>query len=255
MAGHDINYLAVSGVLSMLGRKGAPPYAPVNILADFAGGGLMCALGILMALYAREKTGRGQIVQANMVDGVGYLGTWGRFMAKTEVGGRTRGENLLDGGCPWYEVYECGDGGFMAVGALEERFFGELVRGLGVGREVEGLRRGDREAWPMMREVFRRKFLTRGRKEWEAVFDGTDACCTPVLGLGELEEEGYEVRGPVELSETPGMAVDQEKVWMSRGLVPGFGGEKVLQEWAGWRRGRDYEIEDGGLVKIDAAKL
>ena len=129
MAGHDINYLAVSGILSQLGRADGPPYAPANMLADFAGGGLMCAFGILAALLDRARTGKGQVVESNMVDGTAYLGTLMRYAVKTPAWSQPRGQNLLDGGSPFYDVYECKDGGYMAVGALEPKFFHELLRG------------------------------------------------------------------------------------------------------------------------------
>lgn len=115
MAGHDINYIAVSGVLSMLGRVHEKPFAPGNILGDFAGGGAMCFLGILLALIGREKTGRGQVVEANMVDGAGYLGTMPRLSMKRANWGGKRGTNMLDGGCPYYDTYETRDGRYMAV--------------------------------------------------------------------------------------------------------------------------------------------
>jgi len=115
MAGHDINYLAVSGVLSQLGRKHDTPYPPANLLGDFGGGGLVCFLGIVMAVLQRQSSGMGQVVEANMVDGAAYLGVMPRFARKTPMWDRPRGENLLDGGCPYYDTYECRDGGFMAV--------------------------------------------------------------------------------------------------------------------------------------------
>jgi alpha-methylacyl-CoA racemase len=115
MAGHDINYLAVSGVLSQLGRSNSTPYPPANLLGDFGGGGLVCFLGIVMAVLQRHKTGMGQVVEANMVDGAAYLGVMPRFARKTPMWDRPRGENLLDGGCPYYDTYECKDGGYMAV--------------------------------------------------------------------------------------------------------------------------------------------
>lgn len=115
MAGHDINYIAVSGVLSMLGRAHEKPYAPGNIVGDFAGGGAMCFLGILLALIGREKTGRGQVVEANMVDGASYLATMPRLSTKRANWGGPRGTNMLDGGCPYYDTYETKDGKYMAV--------------------------------------------------------------------------------------------------------------------------------------------
>ncbi|KAI4159576.1 MAG: hypothetical protein LQ342_006486 [Letrouitia transgressa] len=260
MAGHDINYLAVSGVLSQLGRKHGPPYAPGNLLADFAGGGAMCALGVLMALFEREREGKGQVVDVSMVDGVGYLGTFLRFARRVkEVGGAERGENLLDGGAPWYEVYECKDEGgrkgYMAVGALEGRFYGEFVRGLGVEEMVKGLKREDRGKWGDLRRVLEKRFKERTRREWERVFEGTDACVTPVLGLEEMEEGGYEHRLPVGLNGSPGMEIGREEGWRGKGLAPGEGGEEVLGEWVGWKPGKDYRVEQGGLVLVERPKL
>ncbi|MCJ1382867.1 hypothetical protein MMC17_005980 [Xylographa soralifera] len=253
MAGHDINYLAVSGVLSQLGRKGAPPYPPANILADFAGGGLSCAFGIMMALFARERTGKGQIVESNMVDGSAYLATFPRLAAKTSIWDRQRGDNLLDGGCPFYDVYECKDGGHMAVGALEPQFFRALLDGLGLRNFLSV--QHDPEAWPIMRDAFKKKFLQRTRKEWEDVFDGKDACCTPLLSYAEMEAAGYEQRHAVTLTGTPGLTLDQDMTWESMGMDPGTGGEELLQDWLGWRKGRQYDVKRYAVVKIDIAKL
>ncbi|KAL2040615.1 hypothetical protein N7G274_006594 [Stereocaulon virgatum] len=254
MAGHDINYLAVSGILSQLGRRGSPPYAPANILADFAGGGLMCAFGILAALLSRAQTGKGQIVEANMVDGSAYLGSFMRYAAKTPMWDQPRGENVLDGGCPWYEVYECRDGRYMAVGALEPQFFRELIRGLQLDIGLNSTR-NDRSTWAAMKEAFTRQFKQRTRHEWEQVFAGKDACCTPVLSQAELEQQDYRQRPAVGLKSSPGHEIPQQEAWSSQGLSPGAGGEEVLESWTGLKRNRDYKVEGGGLVKIEAAKL
>ena len=255
MAGHDINYLAVSGVLGQLGRSGEPPYAPGNILVDFAGGGLMCAFGILAALLSRIGTGKGQIVEASMVDGSAYLASFMRYGLKTPLWNQPRGENILDGGSPWYEVYECKDGGFMALGAaVEMKFSIELVKGLGLEEELSQ-RRDLRAEWPLHREKFRKQFLEKTRKEWELIFDGKDACCTPVLGQGALENEGFEQRLPVALSDSPGLEIPQIEGWKSEGLAPGSGGEDLLEMWLGWKRGKNYQLEQGALVKIATAKL
>ena len=255
MAGHDVNYLAVSGILSQLGRRDAPPYAPANVLADFAGGGLICAFGILAALISRGQRGRGQIVEANMVDGSAYLGTFMRYALKTPSWDQPRGSNLLDGGCPFYEVYECKGGGYMAVGALEPQFFQELVKGLSVDDQKLAENRNERATWPAMREVFRKRFLLKTRQEWEKVFEGKDACCTPVLGQPELEQQGYEQRAAVGLTGSPGLEIPESEAWKSEGLAPGEGGEEVLETWMGWKMGRDYGVDGGGLVKIEKAQL
>ena len=207
-----------------------------------------------MALLARQTTGRGQVVEANMVDGAAYLGTFARLARKTGLWDRDRGRNLLDGGAPFYGVYACKGGGYMAVGALEPKFFRKLVEGLGLVEEWGG-RQYEREGWEQMRAAFEERFAVRTRGDWEEVFGGVDACCTPVLELGEMEEQGHQQRGAVLLSESPGLVTTQEEAWVSRGLVPGEGGEKVLEEWVGWKRGRDFDIEDGALVSRDKAKL
>ncbi|KAL1854771.1 hypothetical protein Daus18300_011367 [Diaporthe australafricana] len=282
MAGHDINYLAVSGVLGMLGTA-APgrPSPPINILGDFAGGGAVLVHGVLMALLARARNGgKGQVVEANMVDGAGYLATFPRLARKTPMGDGPRGTNVLDGGCPYYDTYETADGGYVAVGALEPQFYAALVSGLGLGgRGWEG-RRLDRDCWPEMRATFGRVFKSRTRDEWEGAFDGTDACCTPVFDYGELEEAGEgregDQRPMVTLRETPCLAVDSgarlsTADGVSRGqgpgvpgdgyvgepMVPGQDGEAALRAWLGWEKGRQYDVENGGLVlkKETSSKL
>ena len=253
MAGHDVNYLAVSGALAQLGRRGQPPAFPANLLADFAGGGLMCAFGILLALLQRERTERGQVVEANMVDGVSALGSIMRFARKTPLWDRPRGENLLDGGCPWYEVYETKDGEYMAVGALEPQFFRELIRWLGLDDELNKGRM-DRRRWPEIKESFEERFKSKTRKEWEEVFDGKDACVTPVLSMNELEESGYEQRPAVGLSASPARKPEGSG-WERHVLAVGEGGEKLLKDWMGWKRGIHFDVVDGALTKKDGAKL
>lgn len=281
MAGHDINYLAVSGVLGLLGRDGAKPTPPWNILADFAGGGATLFQGVLLAVVARQRTGRGQVVEANMVDGASYLATFPRMALKTDLGAHPRGRNLLDTGCPYYDTYETADGGYMAVGAIEPKFFALLVEGLGLGGQgwEEG-RRHDRAQWPELRRRLEGAFKGRTRAEWEAVFDGTDACCTPVYEYPELERGGEgdgdgggraegDQRPAVTLRDTPCLAVRPHASDPSHGqgpgvegggyvgvpLAPGQGGEEVLQQWLGWSKGRDFDVQDGGLVLAGKAKL
>uniref|UniRef100_H2PFA9 Alpha-methylacyl-CoA racemase n=1 Tax=Pongo abelii TaxID=9601 RepID=H2PFA9_PONAB len=129
LAGHDINYLALSGVLSKIGRSGENPYAPLNLLADFAGGGLMCALGIIMALFDRTRTGKGQVIDANMVEGAAYLSSFLWKTQKSSLWEAPRGQNMLDGGAPFYTTYRTADGEFMAVGAIEPQFYELLIKG------------------------------------------------------------------------------------------------------------------------------
>lgn len=264
MAGHDINYIAVSGALSLLGRRGEKPLAPANILGDFAGGGATLFQGILLALLAREKTGRGQIVEANMVDGSAYLATFPRLLLKTPMWNKPRGENVLDGGCPWYDTYETkNDGEFMAVGALEPQFFAALLRGLGLsGRGIERAR-DDRTTWPELKRTFEEIFRSKTRSEWEAIFDGTDACCTPVLDFAELQKKGGgregDPRPAVTLKSNPSLGVsdsgNQGDGYTGDILIPGHGGEEILREWLSWKRGKDFDVENGGLVKKTSPRL
>ncbi|EED17995.1 isopenicillin N-CoA epimerase, putative [Talaromyces stipitatus ATCC 10500] len=253
MAGHDINYLAVSGVLSMLGRSGEPPLAPGNLLGDFAGGGAMCFLGILLALISRSATGKGQVVEANMVDGAAYLATMPRLARKTPVWSEPRGQNLLDGGCPYYDTYETKDKGkYFAVGALEPHFYAALLKGLGFAKNDVPASE-DRDNWPAIRQIFTKRFKEKTRAEWEAIFDGTDACATPVLEQSELEENGYQQRLPVALVSTPGKTFKADEAgWEGGGLLPGDGGEMRLKEWFGWTKGKEYLEQDGILGSIKA---
>lgn len=265
MAGHDINYLAVSGVLSMLGPsprlppddRVLPPTPPGNILGDFAAGGHMCVTGIVMALFARSQTGKGQVVHANMVDGANYLATMPRI--STKIAGQwdqPRGQNLSDGGCPYYNVYECkDDGNYMAVAGLEPQFFAKLVEGLGLSDRSWVAQRDNRKFWPEIQKAFQRKFREKERKEWEEIFDGSDACATPVLTHAELEAAGYEQRPGVTLTGTPAVDLRSRSGWDVEVLKLGEGGEQALREWMGWTKGKDYEIVKGGLQMKSVFKL
>jgi len=257
MAGHDINYLAVSGVLSMLGARGQPPLPPGNVLADFAGGGMVAFVGVLLALIHRGVSGQGQVVEANMVDGVSYLATFPRLLTKAPMWNSERGTNTLDGGAPYYGCYECKDAGrYMSIGALEPQFFDQLLKGLDLKLEQVvpgGLDRVDKRSWPYMREVFTQRFKQKTRQEWEAIFDGTDACAAPVLEQAELEAAGYDQRPAVGLTASPARPVDTP--WEAKALKPGQGGEATLAEWMGWKKGRDYEIRSGTFVLPGQSKL
>lgn len=273
MAGHDINYLAVAGVLSMLGppgQPGKPPIPPANILGDFAGGGASAFMGILLALLHRERTGRGQVVESNMVDGAAYLATFPRLLTKRPgVAGWSapRGTNLLDGGAPFYACYETSDGQFMSVGALEPQFFQNLLDGLELGpNDWGGADRMDKRVWPKMKEVFTKRFKERTRQHWEDAFDGTDACVAPVKSQQELERVGFDQRPMVTLRESPAHANSQRghpekrpveegygpgvigEGWHEQGLPPGRGAQAVLKAWMGWERDRDYKVQDGGVI-------
>ncbi|QSZ34124.1 hypothetical protein DSL72_005712 [Monilinia vaccinii-corymbosi] len=273
MAGHDINYVSVSGALSILGRKNEKPLPPSNMLGDFAGGGASLFQGILLALLVREKSGKGQVVEANMVDGIAYISTCPRLLLKTSLWNRPRGENLLDSGSPYYDTYETKDGKYVAVGAIEPHFFKELIKGLGLGESGMEKTREDQRTWPEIKETFTRLFKAKTRSEWETIFDGTDACCTPVLDYHELESDPTregDQRPFVTLRETPSLAVSTNSSgdpstgqgpgvegggYTGKPLYPGEGGEATLNQWLGWKRGKDYGVENGGLIGKKHSKL
>ncbi|XP_021917680.1 alpha-methylacyl-CoA racemase-like isoform X8 [Zootermopsis nevadensis] len=175
------------GLLSILGRKTEKPTAPVNLLGDFAGGGLLCALGIMMALFERSTSGCGQVVDANMVEGSAYLGSWIFRSQKHPYWGKPRGENILDIGSHFYDTYETKDGKFMAVGALEPQFYSKLLHGLGFSdEEVPQM-----ENFEAHQELFTKRFKEHTQQEWCEIFDGTDACVTPVLSMNDVSRHPH----------------------------------------------------------------
>jgi crotonobetainyl-CoA:carnitine CoA-transferase CaiB-like acyl-CoA transferase len=188
-AGHDIDYIAVAGALEPLGRAGDRPYAPLNLLGDFAGGGMLLAVGVLAALLERERSGAGQVVDAAMVDGSALLTTFLHGMLEAGAWSAPRGHNLLDGGAPFYDTYRTADGGFMAVGALEPPFYAELLAGLGLTEDPDLPAQGDRTGWETLRRRFAERFAQRTRDEWTTVFSELDACVAPVLS--PLEAHGH----------------------------------------------------------------
>jgi alpha-methylacyl-CoA racemase len=195
-AGHDVDYLAVSGVLGAIGRAGGPPQIPLNLLGEFGGGALYLAVGLLAALRDAERTGRGQIVDAAIVDGAAHLATavFGALAAGDWHD--ERGANLLDTGAPFYDVYETRDGRYLAVGPLEPKFYAQLVELLGGGFPPQF----DFASWPELRRRLATTFATRTRDDWMTVFDGTDACVAPVLSWREAPQHPHlKARGTFEL--------------------------------------------------------
>jgi len=182
--GHDLNYISITGALAALGPPGMPPTVPLNLIGDFGGGAMMLAMGVLAALNERQRSGRGQVVEAAMSDGV--LALMALWYAIRDTGGwiDERGANQIDGGAPFYRCYETKDGGYMAVAAVENKFFAAVIDGLGLDPDLAA-RQDDREWWPPMHELFEATFRTRTRAEWEAIFATRDACVTPVLTMAE----------------------------------------------------------------------
>ncbi|MFH8791412.1 CaiB/BaiF CoA transferase family protein [Streptomyces sp. NPDC017941] len=182
-AGHDISYIALTGTLGMIGNAGEPPAVPANLVGDYAGGSLYLVVGVLAALHHARATGTGQVVDAAIVDGAAHLASMIHGMVAAGGWQDRRGANLLDGGCPFYGTYETADGEYMAVGALEQRFYDEFTELIGL-RDLAPARR-DLARWGELREAVAARFRTRTRAEWTALFEGTDACVAPVLSLRE----------------------------------------------------------------------
>jgi alpha-methylacyl-CoA racemase len=209
-AGHDINYLGIAGALDPIGRAGERPVPPLNLVADFGGGGLMLAMGVLSALYERTSSGRGQVVDASMVEGAALLTTHLHGMRAAGLWDGERGENMLDGGAPFYDTYETSDGKYVAVGAIEMRFWQDLVKVLELDPETLPLHI-DKNEWPKLREIVAGAIGKHTRDELVARAEGTDACLTPVLSPWEAarhpqnaaRESFVEIAGVVQPAPAP----------------------------------------------------
>jgi alpha-methylacyl-CoA racemase len=249
-AGHDINYIALAGVLHAFGRKGEAPVPPLNLVGDFGGGGMLLGFGIACALLHAQKSGQGQVVDAAMVEGASLLAAM--FSGFLAAGRWTeeRGVNLLDTGAPWYDTYETKDGKHVAIGAIEAKFYEELVQRLGL-KDLPP--QNERARWPEMRAAFAQRFREKTRDEWVTVFEGSDACFAPVLSFSEarvhphnVARGGYVTNARVEqpapaprFSATPA-AVRREPP------ERGGGGREALADWG---------FSEGDVARLDGAGL
>ena len=256
-AGHDINYIALTGALHAIGRKGAPPTPPLNLLGDYAGGGAYLAFGIACALYEARTSGKGQVIDAAMTDGVASLMAF--FYARMASGQwcDERGANAIDSGAPWYDVYETADGKHVAIGSIEERFYKELLVRLGLNPNTLPAQH-ERERWPELRDIFTEAFKARTRDEWCKEMEGTDVCFAPVLSLAEAPHHPHnrarqtfvEIGGVPQpapaprFSRTPGAVV--------RGAPRrGEGGAEALAEW-GFSQAEIKALEKcGAMTRTD----
>ncbi len=236
-AGHDIDYIALAGALEPIGRAGDRPVPPLNLVGDFGGGGMLLAFGLVAAMLSARTTGKGQVVDAAMVDGAAALMTMTYTLRAAGVWSDERGTNLLDTGAPFYEVYETSDGGFMAVGAIEPQFYAELLDRLGLADA--GLPdQNDRARWPEMKERFAARFATRTRAEWEEVFAGSDACVAPVLSPAEAPDHPHnrarstftEVAGVVQPAPAPRFLSTPGEIRRPP-PNPGQHGDDALADW------------------------
>ncbi|WP_424936325.1 MULTISPECIES: CaiB/BaiF CoA transferase family protein [Bacteria] len=195
-AGHDINYIAVSGALEPISAGGGSPTPPLNMLGDFGGGAMFMVAGMLAALLSVRAGGQGQVVDAAIVDGTALMTAMHRSMMEAGLWSAPRGGNLFDGGAPYYGVYPTADRKWMAVGAIEPKFYAELLIGLGLDGDIDAAEQTDPRVWPAVRARFAARFAERTRAEWEQVFAGLDACVSPVIAPHEVtENEHLRARG------------------------------------------------------------
>jgi alpha-methylacyl-CoA racemase len=190
-AGHDINYIALAGALDAIGRAGQPPLPPINLVADFGGGGIFLAFGIVCALLEASRSGEGQVVDAAMVDGAAVLMTLFHGMRAMGLWSDERGTNVIDTGAHFYEVYETADGKYVSVGAIEPQFYAELLRLTGLEGDPDFAVQMDRSKWPALKERLAGIFRTKTREEWCALMEGTDVCFAPVLSMAEAPEHPH----------------------------------------------------------------
>jgi len=189
-AGHDINYIALAGVLHAFGRKGEAPVPPLNLVGDFGGGGMLLAFGVACGLIEAARSGRGQVIDAAMVEGASLLAAMFAGFLASNSWSEERGANILDTGAPWYDVYETKDGKYVSIGSIEARFFDDLVQRLKIENPPA---QHDRARWPEMRRRFSETFKTKTREEWCKVFEGSDACFAPVLSWSEARRDAHNV--------------------------------------------------------------
>ena len=251
-AGHDINYIALAGVLHAFGRHGEAPVPPLNLVGDFGGGGMLLALGIACALLEAGRSGKGQVVDAAMVEGASLLAAMFSGFLAAKSWSEERGVNILDTGAPWYDVYETRDGKYVAIGAIEAKFYDELLSRLNLeGENLPG--QYERARWPELREIFRRTFKSRTRDEWCRAFEGSDACFAPVLTFSEsrrhphnaLRGSHVEVSGVAQPAPAPRFSRTPGAV---RRAPPerGEGGLAALADW-GFSAAEVERLRSGGL--------
>jgi alpha-methylacyl-CoA racemase len=247
-AGHDIDYIAIGGALWPVGRADSPPVPPLNLVGDFGGGGMLLAFGMVSALLEAARSGQGQVVDAAMVDGAATLMTMIHAFHASGIWNDERGANMLDTGAPFYEVYETADKKFLALGGIEAQFYAELLEGLGLAGDPLFATQNDKANWPAMKERVAAVVATKTRDEWDAVFDGTDACVAPVLSPWEAHLHPHnqarstfvEVDGVVQPAPAPRFSRTPSSI--SRPPpVPGGDTVSALLEWG---------IEEGTVAKL-----
>ncbi|MGC2487032.1 MAG: CaiB/BaiF CoA-transferase family protein, partial [Acidimicrobiales bacterium] len=230
-SGHDINYISISGALWPLGRADERPTPPMNLVGDFGGGSLFLAMGVLAGVWSARETGEGQIVDAAMVDGSASMLSMMHSFINADYWREERGTNILDTGAHFYEVYETSDHQFMAVGAIEAKFYAQLLLGLGLA-STELPSQFDRAQWPEMKERFATIFATKTREEWTSIFDNLDACVTPVLTPREAAAHPYNTERRVFVSEPALQPAPAPRFSRTPGAIrPSLSTREALESW------------------------
>ncbi|HEX3088657.1 MAG TPA: CaiB/BaiF CoA-transferase family protein [Ilumatobacteraceae bacterium] len=238
-AGHDINYISLAGALAHFGRVGEPPVPPLNMVGDFGGGGMFLAFGVVCALLEAQRSGRGQVVDAAMVDGSAVL--MGMFWAMKSIGlfdEQQRGTNLLDTGAHFYDVYECADGTYISIGSIEPQFYAELMRLTGLDGDAEFAKQMDKQQWPHLKQRLAEVFKSKSRDEWCDLMEATDVCFAPVLTMSEAAEHPHnvqretfvEVAGAMQPAPAPRFSRTPAEI-ISPPAHPGQHSAEILRDW------------------------
>jgi alpha-methylacyl-CoA racemase len=254
-AGHDINYISLAGALDHFGRQGEKPVPPLNLVGDFGGGGMFLAYGLVCAILEAKTSGKGQVVDAAMVDGSAILMTFIHGLRAMGIWADERGTNLLDTGAHFYDVYETKDGKFVSIGSIEPQFYAELLRLTGLDQDPDLPWQNDKSAWPAMKDRITEIFKAKTRDEWCEIMEGTDVCFAPVLSMGEAPQHPHNVeRGT--FVELDGIVQPAPAPRFSRtpGAVarpPSHAGQhtdEVLADWLGTASADITKLRDTGAI-------
>ncbi|MEP7348859.1 MAG: CaiB/BaiF CoA-transferase family protein [Sphingorhabdus sp.] len=247
MAGHDINYIGMTGVLNAIGKEGQPPVPPLNMVGDFGGGSMFLITGILAALIERARTGKGNIVDAAIVDGTNSLMSFIHGMAGLGSWKTAREANLLDGAAPYYRCYTTSDARFMAVGCIEPQFFAAMMERLSINAEAYG-HQNDYSAWTKQHEILEGAFASKTRDEWETIFAGTDACVTPVLDY---------VEAAAHQANTERQAILVDGQWLHPQIAPRLDSQPLATHFDIATKGGDYAhiLTEAGFAEADISQL
>jgi alpha-methylacyl-CoA racemase len=252
-AGHDLNYIALSGMLHAMGRADSPPSPPLNLVGDFGGGAMMLAFGVVCAALEAKNSGKGQVVDAAMTDGAALLGAMMYGLRARGSWRDAREANMLDGGAPFYDTYACLDGKFLSVGAIEPQFYAQLLA-LSGATDPDFQKQWSQKRWPELKAKFAALFATRTRDDWCALLEGTDACVAPVLDMTEAPRHPHnaarstfiEVDGVIQPAPSPGFSRTAPEAGQGP-AAPGQHSAAILADW-GWSSDSIETLQSAGVI-------